>query len=112
MRKLWLKDWPWVTVVTINAGLCQEKKALHKPTSEGYKPAKKLWKKSCKRELTLREALEIGRRCHKLSPFLLLQRKHLRRDWSNHHSGHQVASRQSAQLPQRGGTLHCRHDRE
>jgi hypothetical protein len=69
MKKRWLKDWPWETVVAINAGLCQEKKALNKPTFEGYKPAKKLWEESCKRELTLREALEIGRRCHKLSPF-------------------------------------------
>jgi len=36
MKRLWLKDWPWGTVVTINAGLCREKKALHKPTSDGY----------------------------------------------------------------------------
>jgi hypothetical protein len=28
MKRQWLKDWPWETVVTINAGLCQEKKAL------------------------------------------------------------------------------------
>ena len=39
MKRHWLKDWPWATVVTINAGLCQEKKALHKPTSDGYEPA-------------------------------------------------------------------------
>jgi hypothetical protein len=36
MKRLWLKDWPWETVVTINAALCKEKKALHKPTSDGY----------------------------------------------------------------------------
>jgi hypothetical protein len=46
MKQLWLKDWPWETVVTINAALCQEKKALHKPTSDGYEPARKLWEKS------------------------------------------------------------------
>jgi hypothetical protein len=69
MKRLWLKDWPWETVVTINAGLCQEKKALHKPTSDGYEPAKKLWEKSRASELTLREALGLCRRCHKLAPF-------------------------------------------
>ena len=69
MKRHWLKDWPWATVVTINAGLCQEKQALHKPTSDGYEPAKKLWEKSCGRELTLRETFELCRQCHKLAPF-------------------------------------------
>jgi hypothetical protein len=55
MKRHWLKDWPWETVVTINAGLCHDKKALHKPTSDGYEPARKLWNKSRERELTLRE---------------------------------------------------------
>ena len=69
MKKRWLKDWPWETVVAINAGLCKEKNALHKPTTDGYKPAQKLWEDARLRELTLREAIQIGRRCHKLSPF-------------------------------------------
>jgi hypothetical protein len=29
MKRRWLTDWPWETVVTINAGLCKEKNALH-----------------------------------------------------------------------------------
>ena len=33
------KDWPWETVVTINSGLCREKRALHQKTSDGYEPA-------------------------------------------------------------------------
>ena len=69
MKKQWLKDWPWNTVVTINAGLCKEKSALHKPTSEGYELVRKLWEQSRSAELSLRETLEICRRCHKLSPF-------------------------------------------
>ncbi len=69
MKRFWLKDWPWETVVTINAGLCQEKQALHKPTADGYEPAKKLWEKSRGRELPLREVFELCRRCHKLAPF-------------------------------------------
>ncbi len=69
MNQQWLKDWPWQTVVVINAGLCKEKKALHKTTSDGYEPAKKLWEQSRAREITLRETLQICRRCHKLAPF-------------------------------------------
>jgi len=69
VKRQWLKNWPWETVVTINAGLCQEKKALHKPTSDGYEPAKRLWGKTRGRELTLRETVDLCRRCHKLAPF-------------------------------------------
>ncbi len=69
MKRHWLKDWPWQTVVSINAALCKEKKALHKPTSDGYEPTKKLWETSVGRELTLRETLGICRRCHKFAPF-------------------------------------------
>ena len=69
MKQQWLKDWPWQTVVVINAGLCKEKKALHKPTSDGYAPAQKLWESASQRALTLRETLDICRRCHKLAPF-------------------------------------------
>ena len=69
MKQQWLKDWPWETVVTINAGLCKEKQALHKPTSTGYQHAQKLWEKSRSRALTLREVLEVCRRCHQLAPF-------------------------------------------
>ncbi len=69
MTQRWLRDWPWETVVVINAGLCKEKKALHKPTSDGYMPAKKLWESSRTRALTLRETLDICRQCHKLAPF-------------------------------------------
>ena len=69
MKQQWLKDWPWETVVTINAGLCQEKKASHKTTSDGYEPAKKLWETSRKTDLTLREVFDLCRQCHKLAPF-------------------------------------------
>ena len=69
MTQRWLKDWPWETVVAINAGLCKEKNALHKPTSDGYKPSQKLWESSRTRELTLRETFDICRQCHKLAPF-------------------------------------------
>ena len=69
MNKLWLEDWPWDSVVTINAGLCKKRNALHKPTSEGHDLAKKIWEESRLIHLSLRRTLEICRRCHKLSPF-------------------------------------------
>jgi len=69
MKRRWLEDWPWETVVAINAGLCKEKNALHKPTSGGYESVRKLWEKSRTRELTLGETLDICRQCHKLAPF-------------------------------------------
>jgi hypothetical protein len=69
MKQLWLKDWPWQTVVTINAALCKEKKALHKPTSDGYEPARKLREAARDREMTLREILDLCRKCHQLAPF-------------------------------------------
>ncbi len=56
MKKRWLQDWPWETVVAINAALCKEKNALHKPTTDGYQPAQKLWEEARRSELTLREA--------------------------------------------------------
>ena len=52
MKRQWLKDWPWQTVVVINAGLCKEKK-----------------ESASQLELSLRETLDICRRCHKLAPF-------------------------------------------
>jgi hypothetical protein len=69
MKKRWLADWPWQTVVTINAALCKEKKALHKPTSDGYDSALKLWESARERELTLREVFDLCRKCHQLAPF-------------------------------------------
>ena len=69
MIKAWFRDWPWETVTAINLGLCKEKHALHKPTSEGHESARKLWEDSRDCKMPLRQALEICRRCDKLSPF-------------------------------------------
>jgi len=69
MNKAWLRDWPWATITAINLGLCKAKNALHRPTSEGHEPARTLWEDSRKIRMPLRQALEICRHCHKLSPF-------------------------------------------
>jgi hypothetical protein len=67
--KKWLQIVPWETVVSINAALCEARKALHKPTSDGYAPAKELWEKNRSRELSLPEVFQIGFKCHRLAPF-------------------------------------------
>ena len=67
--KNWLQIVPWETVVSINAALCEARKALHKPTSDGYSPAKELWEKNRSRKLSLLEVLQIGFECHRLAPF-------------------------------------------
>jgi hypothetical protein len=67
--KNWLQIVPWETVVSINAALCEARKALHKPTSDGYAPAKTLWKKNRSRKLSLPEVFQIGYQCHRLAPF-------------------------------------------
>jgi hypothetical protein len=69
MKRRWLKDWLWETVVTINAGLCKEKKAFPRPTADGYADTQELWETSRARELTLHETLDICRQCHNLAPF-------------------------------------------
>jgi hypothetical protein len=56
-------------VTEINRGLCKQKNALHKPTSDGHEPAKTLWEKNQSKEFALTEALEICLQCHRLAPF-------------------------------------------
>jgi hypothetical protein len=67
--KNWLQIVPWETVVSVNATLCKARKALHKPTSDGYAPAKALWEKNRSRKLSLPEVFQIGFECHRLAPF-------------------------------------------
>lgn len=69
MQKNWLKDWPWETVVTINAGLCKEKGMLHQPNPESYETARQIWEQACSEPLSLSGALGVCRRVHEYSPF-------------------------------------------
>ena len=69
LNKNWLQDVPWETVVSINAALCEARKALHKPTSDGYAPAKDLWERYRLRQFSLRELLRICFQCHRIAPF-------------------------------------------
>ena len=67
--KNWLQVVPWEAVVSINAALCEARKALHKPTSDGYAPAKKLWEQNRLKKLSLPELLQLCFQCHRLAPF-------------------------------------------
>lgn len=69
LTKKWLEVVPWETVVSINAALCEARKALHKPTSDGYAPVKELWENSRPKKLSVSELLQICFRCHRLAPF-------------------------------------------
>jgi hypothetical protein len=67
--KDWLSPFDWEFVTEVNRSLCARKNALHKPTSDGHIPAKRLWEQSRAKKLTFTGALEICRRCHRLAPF-------------------------------------------
>ena len=67
--KSWLEPFDWDFVVEVNRGLCARKNALHKPTSDGYLPAKQLWEQSQLKQITFSEALQVCFRCHRLAPF-------------------------------------------
>ena len=67
--KPWLAAFDWEFVTEINRGLCAQKHALHKPSSDGHLPAKSLWEKNQSKELLLTDALEICLQCHRLAPF-------------------------------------------
>lgn len=56
-------------VERLNAALCQHQNVLHKPTSDGYEPARSLWETLRGQELTLERALFGAYECHCLAPF-------------------------------------------
>jgi hypothetical protein len=69
MKRAWLQPFTWTVIVETNRQLCQPKGALHKPTSDGYEPTRQLWESLHRTEMTLAEATDLCRRCHRLAPF-------------------------------------------
>ena len=65
----WLKPYSWDFVTAQNALLCQAKNALHKPTSDGHEETKELWNAIFETEMTLDDAVDLCRRCHRMAPF-------------------------------------------
>ncbi len=69
MKRAWLKHVDWPTVVGLNAQLCAAAGALHKPTSDGYEETTAGWNENYRRKLSLAEAVDFCRRCHRMAPF-------------------------------------------
>ena len=69
MKHVWLQQFTWAVIVETNRQLCSPKGALHKPTSDGYEPTRKLWEAIHQSRITLGEAVDLCRRCHQLAPF-------------------------------------------
>ncbi len=65
----WLESFTWEIVTTLNRGLCEAKKALHKPTSDGHETTKELWESEHLTAMPLADAAALCRRCHRMAPF-------------------------------------------
>jgi hypothetical protein len=65
----WLEPFSWSAVTDNNAAICRVKSALHKSTSDGHEPARRLWEKTRDSEISLIAALDVCRECHRLAPF-------------------------------------------
>ena len=65
----WLVAYPWEFVTAQNALLCHAKNALHKPTADGHDRTRELWQANHSRSMSLVEAVDLCRRCHRLAPF-------------------------------------------
>lgn len=68
-RRPWLEKYSWTFVTGQNAVLCMQKNALHKPTSDGHEATQALWESKHTTAMTLAEAADLCRQCHRLAPF-------------------------------------------
>ena len=69
MKKAWLAKFSWQFVTNLNAQLCESGEAFHGPTSDGHDEGETLWDTTHAQELSIHEAIELCRRCHKIAPF-------------------------------------------
>ena len=65
----WLAPFNWEIVTAQNAVLCQAQNALHKPTSDGHDATKALWDLRHDAAMSLEDAVDFCRRCHRMAPF-------------------------------------------
>jgi hypothetical protein len=68
-RQAWLELFTWEVVTIQNRRLCEAKNALHKPTSDGHEATKAQWESNHRTRMTLAEAADLCRRCHRMAPF-------------------------------------------
>ena len=65
----WLALFDWGIVTAQNMVLCEAKSALHKPTSDGHDATKALWDSRHAAAMSLGDAVDLCRRCHRMAPF-------------------------------------------
>jgi hypothetical protein len=65
----WLEPFSWDFVSAQNEILCSQKSAHHGPTSDGHAAGKEFWEEARQREMSLFDAIETCRKCHRLAPF-------------------------------------------
>jgi len=67
--RIWLEPYSWEFVTAQNAVLCEAKQALHQPTTDGHERTKQLWERRHGESMTLMEAVDLCRTCHRMAPF-------------------------------------------
>ena len=68
-RGKWLEAFTWEFVTAQNEVLCSQKSAHHGPTSDGHEEGREIWQEARDLELSLFEAVEVCRKCHRVAPF-------------------------------------------
>jgi hypothetical protein len=69
-RATFLKNWDWLTVISINQGACERSRAQHGANSETGTACAADWEKLRLETLTLGETLDRLRAYHRRAPFL------------------------------------------
>ena len=65
----WLGAYSLEFVTAQNALLCRAKNALHQPASDSHGETRELWEGKHLLPMSLTEAVELCRRCHRMAPF-------------------------------------------
>lgn len=68
MRK-WLEPFDWGFVTATNQMMCENKRAHHEPTSDGHAHASGEWEIKRQEVMSLAEAIDFCRSCHRMAPF-------------------------------------------
>jgi hypothetical protein len=69
-RAQFLQNWNWSSVSEINRGLCERGRAQRGINPETHDSLAETWEKKRGTELTLLEAFQLLKSCHRRAPFL------------------------------------------
>ena len=78
-RAQFFKNWSWDLVISLNRGACERGKAQHGINRETQEAVAAKWQEKRAETLTLLEALDFLRSCHRGAPFLFFYWQDLRR---------------------------------